>query len=86
MLLSIFSSIRWIIIFTLYLYRQKLRKYIKNEFDEDVAKFRENPDEDDDIKDAAAQEEKDDEDDDSDDEIPDKSDFVKETFKKGMIY
>merc|ERR1711981_1523496 len=62
--------------------RQKLRKYIKNEFDEYVAKFRENPDEDDDIEDAAAQEEKEDEDDGSDDETPDKSDFVKESFKK----
>merc|ERR1711902_89343 len=31
--------------------RQKLRKYIKNEFEEDVAKFRENPDEDDDADD-----------------------------------
>merc|ERR1712066_842185 len=63
--------------------RQKLRKYIKNEFDEDVAKFRENPDEDDDVEDAAAQEEKEDEDDGSDDETPDKSDFTKaDMFKK----
>merc|ERR1712240_482442 len=58
--------------------RQKLRKYIKNEFDEDVAKFRENPDEDDDADEMQAQEEKEDDDDiDSDTEVVSKSDFMK---------
>merc|ERR1711936_416670 len=63
--------------------RQKLRKYIKNEFEDDVAKFRENPDDDDDVEDAVPQEEKGDDDEDSDDESPDKSDFSKaDMFKK----
>ena len=68
------------------LLRQKLRKYIKNEFEDDVAKFRENPDDDDDVEDAVPQEEKADDDEDSDDESPDKSDFAKaDMFKKGMF-
>merc|ERR1712154_525981 len=65
--------------------RQKLRKYIKNDFEEDVAKFRENPDEDDDADEIQAQEEKEDEDDiDSDTEVINKSEFMKgpATFKK----
>merc|ERR1719370_963626 len=65
--------------------RQKLRKYIKNEFEEDVAKFRENPDEDDDADEIQAQEEKEDDDDiDSDTEVVSKSDFMKpsDAFKK----
>jgi translation initiation factor 3 subunit C len=69
----------------MFLFRQKLRKYIKNEFDEDVAKFRENPDEDDDVEEIAVQDEKEDDDDGSDLEIPDKSEFLKESFKKGTI-
>ena len=69
------------------LFRQKLRKYIKNEFEDDVAKFRENPDDDDDVEDAVPQEEKGDDDEDSDDESPDKSDFSKaDMFKKGMFF
>merc|ERR1711981_1393925 len=65
--------------------RQKLRKYIKNEFEDDVAKFRENPDDDDDVEDAVPQEEKADDDEDSDDESPDKSDFTKaDMFKKDI--
>ena len=69
-----------------FLLRQKLRKYIKNEFEDDVAKFRENPDEDDDIEDAAAQEEKDEEEDGSDEERLGKPDFGKaEMFKKGKL-
>ena len=69
------------------LLRQKLRKYIKNEFEDDVAKFRENPDDDDDVEDAVPQEDKADDDEDSDDESPDKSDFSKaDMFKKGMFF
>ena len=69
------------------LLRQKLRKYIKNEFEDDVAKFRENPDDDDDVEDAVPQEDKADDDEDSDDERPDKSDFTKaDMFKKGMFF
>merc|ERR1719361_1697535 len=65
--------------------RQKLRKYIKNEFEDDAAKFRENPDDDDDVEDAVPQEEKGDDDEDSDDESPDKSDFTKaDMFKKDI--
>ena len=72
---------------TILIFRQKLRKYIKNEFEEDVAKFRENPDEDDDADEMQAQEEKEDDDDiDSDTEVVSKSDFMKpsDAFKKGM--
>jgi len=68
--------------------RQKLRKYIKTDFEDDVAKFRENPDEDDDADEIQAQEEKEDKDDDdeldSDTEVINKSEFMKsaDTFKK----
>merc|ERR1712179_351833 len=65
--------------------RQKLRKYIKTDFEDDVAKFRENPDEDDDADEMPAQEEKEDDDDiDSDTEVINKSEFMKgpDTFKK----
>ena len=78
-----------ILILIHFLHRQKLRKYIKNEFEDDVAKFRENPDEDDDVEDTAAQEEntKDDDVSDSERESPEKSsDFSKsDMFKKGKI-
>merc|ERR1712020_148498 len=64
--------------------RQKLRKYIKTDFEEDVAKFRENPDEDDDADEMQAQEEKDDDDDSgSEIEVVSKSDFKpSDAFKK----
>ena len=73
------------------IFRQKLRKYIKTDFEEDVAKFRENPDEDDDADEIQAQEEKEDKDDDdeidSDTEVINKSEFMKsaDTFKKGTF-
>ena len=52
-----------------------------------MAKFRENPDDDDDVEDAVPQEDKADDDEDSDDESPDKSDFSKaDMFKKGMFF
>ena len=72
----------------MFFFRQKLRKYIKTDFEDDVAKFRENPDEDDDADEMPAQEEKEDDDDiDSDTEVINKSEFMKgpDTFKKGIF-
>ena len=66
-------------------FRQKLRKYIKADFEDDVAKFRENPDEDD-VEDAVVPEEDDEEDgDDSDsfEAVGKSSSGKSDLFKKG---
>ena len=53
--------------------RQKLRKYIREDFDDDMAKFRENPDADDAVEETKEEEDRSDDSDDSDDENQRKS-------------
>ena len=53
--------------------RQKLRKYVRNEFEKDAEKFRLNPDEPDDVEEEAEAKDSDASDDESDDEKPAKA-------------
>ena len=66
-------------------FRQKLRKYIKADFEDDVAKFRENPDEDD-VEEAVVPEEDDEDDGDDSDgfqTVGKSSSGKSDLFKKG---